>query len=231
MLVLFLTKSAKNIIINLSKFIEKETLMKEKLEMLKKWLMTLSFPLLTGIISIVCGLLLAIFGISIFNILIWVVGIAIVISGIFRLVLKISLYSDNLISPIGIIFDCIPIIIGIVLMVFKSGIIASLLNLIGIVICIWSIYRSAKLFTRIPVHKDKAFWTELSTALILFAVAIVLLAFKGIAELLAGIILVLSGIELVREYISGVEKESKNKDVYDTNFRDITDKKDNGENN
>ena len=205
--------------------------MKEKLEMLKNWLRGASLPLITGIITIICGLLLAIYGISIFNILIWVVGIAIVISGILRLYSKISLYHDNLISPIGIIFDCIPIIIGIVLMVFKSGIIASLLNLIGIVICIWSIYRGVKLFTRTPVHKDKAFWTELSTALILFAVAIVLLAFKGIAELLAGIILVLSGIELVREYISGVKKESKNKDVYDTNFRDITDEKDNGENN
>lgn len=202
--------------------------MNEKLEMFKKWLRNFSSPLITGIITIVLGLLLAIFGIGIFNILIWIVGIAVIIAGIFRLYLRITLYRQNATSLVGIVFDCIPILVGILLMVFKSGVIASLINIIAIVICVWSVYRLVKLFIHIPKNKDKEFWTELATACVLIVVAIVLLCFKSIAELLGGIILILCGIELIREYFSGSKKDNN---VYNAKFRDVTDKKDNGKNN
>lgn len=204
--------------------------MNKNLEVIKKWLRSFSSPLIAGIISIVCGLLLAIFGIGIFNILIWVVGIAVIIAGIFRLYLRISLYRNNGAGPMDIVFDCIPIVVGILLMVFKSGVLASLINIIGIVICVWSVYRLVKLLIHIPKNKGKEFWTELSTACVLLIVAIVLLAFKGIAEILGGIILVLVGIELIREDISGKGKK-KGKNVYGAKFRDITNEKDNGKNN
>ena len=203
--------------------------MNEKLEMFKKWLRSFSSPLITGIITIVLGLLLAIFGIGIFNVLIWIVGIAVIVAGIFRLYLRITLYRQNATNAVGIVFDCVPIVVGILLMVFKSGVIASLINVIAIAICIWSIYRLVKLFIHIPENKGKEFWTELVTACVLIVVAIVLLAFKSIAELLGGIILVLCGIELIREYI--FKKNKKDKNVYDVKFRDVTDKKDNGKNN
>ena len=202
--------------------------MNEKLGKFKEWLRSFSSPMVTGIIAIICGLLLAIFGIGIFNILIWIVGIVVIVEGALGLYANISLYLKTKGNPLGIIFDCIHIVVGILLMVFKAGVLASLVNIIGIVICIWSVYRLVKLFVNMPENKDKAFWTELSTAVVLLVVAIVLLAFKSIAELLAGIILVLCGIELIRECISA---KGKDKNVYNAKFRDVTNDEDNGKNN
>ena len=204
--------------------------MREKLELFKKWLYSLSSPLIAGIISIVCGLMLAIFGLGAFDILIWIVGIVVIIAGAFRLYLRISLYRNGTIGSIGIIADCIPIIVGILLMVFKTGVLSSLINLIAIAICVWSIYRLAKLFIYSRNNRTREFWYEVVTSCILICVVIVILIFSGIAERLCGIMLVLSGIELLRSALY-LKSTKKNENIYDAEFRDVTNQKDDGKNN
>ena len=213
-----------------SKQISKGKTMNEKLKTFRKWLQNLSSPLLYGIACIVCGLLLAIFGLGIFDILVWIVGIVVIISGVFKLYLKIRLYQAGKISSFDIIFSCIPIISGIMLMVFKAGVLSSLVNIVALAIFVWAFYRIVKLLIHTPKSKDKEFWYEIVTSCIALIVSILLLVFRGIAELLAGIVLTLVGIELIRAHVYG-KKHKYDRNIYDTEFRDITNGKDDGKDN
>lgn len=198
-------------------------------EKIKRLLSSVSSPLVLGAGSIVCGILLAIFGLGVFNVLIWVIGVGTIIVGGVRLYQKMKFYKGEA-SPLRIALDCVPILVGVMLMVFKSGVLASLINIIGIIICVWSVYRLARLLANMPQNKSVEFWYEVVSSAILLAVAAVLLLFPGIAELLGGIILVLVGVELIRAHIYTKKHTTDGKNIYEAEFRDITDK-DNGKNN
>ena len=202
--------------------------MNKRSEFIKKWFLGLASNILYGIIAIVCGLLLAIFGLGVFDILIWVIGIVVIIFGICKIYPKISLYRNHQATPFSIIRDCFPIITGIMLMVLKAGILSSLINIAGIAICAWSIYRLIKLFSHTPVNKE--FWRELVISCILLASAAVALLFKDIAEMLCGIVLILLGIELIRVHIYNKKVKNDTKNIYDTDFRDVTNRDNNGKN-
>ena len=92
-------------------------------EKIKRLLSSVSSPLVIGAGSIVCGILLAIFGLGVFNVLIWVIGVGTIIVGGVRLYRKMKFYK-GVASPLRIALDCVPIVVGVMLMVFKSGVLA-----------------------------------------------------------------------------------------------------------
>ena len=192
--------------------------MKKIAELLKRF----ETPLTYGILNILFGIAF-IASKSVLDIMITVSGIAICAVALIRFV-KLTKRGDNN-NPFFIFLavrEAILLLVGIVLIVMRSGVIDAVSTLIGIYVTLHFIIFLAMTFSR-GGEKGAAWWTDVSLSVLLAILGIVLILNRSFLNIIIGAVLIIVGIDLIVKYAKSRRTKADIEDgnIYNAQFRDL----------